>query len=88
VLSFPAGYQDPEVSTTYLGDVIVSYPRALSQAEQRGHAVREEIQLLVVHGILHLVGHDHGESKDKAERWEAQSAILEQLDISSDVLGG
>jgi probable rRNA maturation factor len=88
VLSFPAGYQDPEVSATYLGDVIISYPRALSQAEQRGHSVEDEIQLLVVHGILHLVGHDHGDPTDKAKMWAAQDAVLVQLDISFDILGG
>jgi len=88
VLSFPAGFQDPDVSATYLGDVIISYPRALSQAEQRGHTVEDEIQLLLVHGILHLVGHDHGEPTDMAKMWAAQGAVLEQLNISLDILGG
>ena len=88
VLSFPAGYPDPEDRATYLGDVIISYPRALFQAEQQGHPLEDEVQLLIVHGILHLVGHGHGEPMDKAKMWAVQGAILKQLDISPDIIGG
>ena len=59
VLSFPAAESDPETGTPYLGDILISIPRAKQQAEAAGHSVEDEVQLLVVHGTLHLLGHDH-----------------------------
>ncbi len=81
VLSFPAGEADPETGRSYLGDVIISLPRAIAQAHERGHPVESEVQLLVVHGILHLLGHDHAEPAEKAAMWAAQTEILESLGI-------
>jgi probable rRNA maturation factor len=68
----------PEAGT-YLGDVIVSYPRASEQAEHLGHPVEEEMDLLVVHGILHLLGYDHATADEKAVMWSRQDAILKEL---------
>jgi probable rRNA maturation factor len=48
-------------SMLLLGDVIVSAERAVSQAESYGHSLEREIAFLVVHGILHILGHDHGD---------------------------
>lgn len=87
VLSFEAGYQDPETNMTYLGDIIISYPQAKAQAESRDHTLEDEIQLLVVHGTLHLLGYDHGEPDQKAHMWTAQAAILKRLGISEQVVG-
>lgn len=83
VLSFPAGDGeiDPETGVLYLGDIIISYPRALEQSTAAGHPVMHEIQLLVVHGVLHLLGHDHAEPEEKAEMWAAQRAALLVLGI-------
>jgi probable rRNA maturation factor len=63
----------------YLGDVIVSYPRAVAQAAEQGHPVEQELNLLVVHGILHLLGYDHAEEEEKAIMWARQEAILQAL---------
>ncbi|MES0359276.1 MAG: rRNA maturation RNase YbeY, partial [Anaerolineales bacterium] len=71
VLAFPAGFTDPDTGHTYLGDVIISFPQAKSQANKRRHPVEAEIQLLVVHGVLHLLGYDHFESEDKEIMWSA-----------------
>jgi probable rRNA maturation factor len=60
----------------YLGDVIVSYPRAVAQAIEAGHPVEQELNLLVVHGLLHLLGYDHAEEEEKARMWSRQEAIL------------
>lgn len=60
----------------YLGDVIVSYPRAAAQAEAHGHPLEEELHLLVVHGMLHLLGYDHAGEEEKAAMWARQAAIL------------
>lgn len=79
VLSFPDGEIDPDTQELYLGDVVISYPRALAQSAAAGHAVDVEVQLLVVHGVLHLLGYDHSEAQQKADMWAAQAAILENL---------
>jgi len=79
VLSFPSDEMDPDTGNRYLGDVIISYPQAEAQAQAGGHHVAEEIQLLVVHGILHLLGHDHAGEEQQHEMWTAQAEILAQL---------
>jgi probable rRNA maturation factor len=63
----------------YLGDVIISYPRAVQQAREQGHAVELELDLLVVHGILHLLGYDHATVEEKALMWSHQESILSGL---------
>ena len=63
----------------YLGDVIVSYPRAQEQAEQFGHPLEQELDLLIVHGILHLLGYDHATPDEKALMWSRQETILKEL---------
>ncbi len=82
VLSFPASEPDPETGVLYLGDVIISVERAREQAETGGHPLEAELQLLVVHGVLHLLGHDHAEAGEKERMWAAQSAVLARLGLS------
>ena len=81
VLSFPSDEIDPETGNRYLGDILVSVQRALEQAKAAGHAVESEIQLLVVHGVLHLLGHDHVEVEEKTLMWKAQAEILTDLGL-------
>jgi len=83
VLSFPAGEEiDPDSGAPYLGDVILSLARAKSQAEAGGHHLKDELQLLVVHGVLHLLGYDHDSEDEKARMWSAQAEILSSLGCS------
>ena len=79
VLSFPAGELDPDSDELYLGDVVISVPRAQAQATTGGHSYLEEMQLLVVHGVLHLLGHDHGELEEKQRMWALQSKAVIEL---------
>ena len=83
VLSFPASETDPETGTRYIGDILISMPRAQAQAEAAGHPLEWEVQLLVVHGILHLLGHDHAEPEEKARMWKAQAEILETIGLGN-----
>ena len=76
VLSFPSGDTDPDSNRLYLGDVVISYPRAQAQGEAGGHPVEAELQLLVVHGVLHLSGYDHVEEQGKSRMRAAQAEIL------------
>lgn len=82
VLSFPASETDPESGRRYLGDVLISVPRAEEQARVAGHGLEAEAQLLVVHGTLHLLGYDHAEADEKARMWKVQAKILTSLGLS------
>ena len=81
VLSFSSNEIDPETGRQYLGDIIISYPHALVQAEKANHPIANEIQLLIIHGVLHLLGYDHSGHADKQIMWEQQNRLLELLSI-------
>ena len=81
VLSFPADELDPDSGMRYRGDVIISFPRAEEQASAAKESIQDELQLLVVHGVLHLLGHDHAEPDEKERMWAAQAGALERLGV-------
>jgi len=81
VLSFPSEETDPDSGHMYLGDIAISYPRATEQAASAGHDVDSELQLLVIHGMLHLLGYDHSTADQKAEMWQLQERLLGLLSI-------
>lgn len=80
VLSFSATegetFVTPDDEPPYLGDVIVSFPTALAQAEARGESVDDELRLLVAHGCLHLLGYDHATPEEEAAMWALQAQAL------------
>lgn len=82
VLSFPSGEVDPDTTNFYLGDVVISLPRAQDQASTEGHSLADELQLLVVHGTLHLLGYDHAEIEEKKIMQDAQDNILNLLGLN------
>jgi len=67
VLSFPVGRKGPD-GGFYLGDIVISVPVAERQARALGHSTDRELETLVVHGFLHLVGRHHGASISREER--------------------
>lgn len=77
VLSFPS--EAIEAGLRYFGDLALSLPRAAAQAKAGGHSLKAELQLLVVHGVLHLLGHDHATRRQQARMWAAQAEILTNL---------
>src|SRR5512133_2706943 len=81
VLSFPASETDPETGARYLGDILISIPRAQSQADAADHPLESEVQLLIVPGMLHLLGYYHAEPEEKTRMWEAQAEILDSLGL-------
>lgn len=85
VLAFPADFHDPDTDGPYLGDVVISYPQAESQAEAGGHQVEDELQLLTVHGVLHLLGYDHLDPEEKAAMWGLQDQVLNALNLDLSV---
>ena len=74
----PAFAYPPEEPTP-LGEVIISYPQAQRQASERGVPVDQELALLIVHGVLHLAGHDHLEPGEEAEMQAKERAALETV---------
>ena len=66
VLAFPAG------SGPLLGDIVVSVPYARRQARRRGEAVSREVDRLLVHGFLHLLGYDHETDRGEMDALEAR----------------
>lgn len=86
VLSFPSGEVDPDTQANYLGDIVISLPRAQEQASSEGHPLVDEMQLLVVHATLHLLGFDHMEPADKLKMQAAQDNILRQLGLKLTII--
>ena len=85
VLSFPAADDviKPGTEAGYLGDIAISVPVAAQQASAMGHEVIAELQLLLIHGILHLLGHDHMTEEEKDRMWMLQRHALEQLGLDN-----
>lgn len=82
VLSFPAADEvDPDTRHPYLGDIIISLPRSIDQAEKAGHTLQAEVQLLIIHGILHLSGYDHTTTELKEAMWQKQSYFLARCGV-------
>lgn len=67
VLSFPSPSPDGG-----LGDIAISADRAREQAASHGHALIAELQVLLLHGVLHLLGHDHEADRGKMRRLETK----------------
>jgi probable rRNA maturation factor len=87
VLSFE-NVPDPDfpevapVMTDHLGDIIIAYPVALAQATVSGHTTLDELILLAVHGLLHLLGFDHDTPKNREKMWAAQHRIMASLGLA------
>lgn len=91
VLSFPleedlAGSVEPDViggpQERMLGDIVISIDKAVAQAQEYGHSLERELAFLTVHGMLHLLGHDHeGDSGEAKIMREEEKRILGALGI-------
>ena len=67
---------DPGPEPGLLGDVVLCPQVAAEQAEKAGHSTQDELELLCVHGILHLLGYDHAEPEEHAVMFGAQDQLL------------
>ena len=79
VLSFPADEGDDLLAPPdgFLGDIMISIPRAREQAKALGHSTEREILFLTVHGVLHLLGYDHMRPEDEQIMLPVQRSIVE-----------
>jgi probable rRNA maturation factor len=78
VLSFP-DWTNGDEGLRYFGDVVIAVPVAEAQANAAGHDLSDEMALLAVHGVLHLLGHDHAGRAERAKMEAAQREILAAL---------
>ena len=81
VLAFPMdelrpGLVNEEPEEGVLGDLVLCPAVAERQGETAGHGTQAEVDLLTVHGILHLLGYDHAEPDEKAEMFGLQDKLL------------
>jgi probable rRNA maturation factor len=70
------GRDSDEPEPVLLGDVVLCPQVAVAQAKQHGHSTQEELELLTVHGVLHLLGYDHAEPDEEAEMFGLQNELL------------
>lgn len=70
-------FQAPPGTENWLGDIVISLPRARRQAREAKHSMDDEVRLLAVHGLLHLLGYDHGEPDDETRMDAMTRRILE-----------
>lgn len=80
VLSFPLEGLTPEGKRN-LGDIIVSLETASRQAEELGHSLEQEVKILLIHGLIHLLGYDH--TTDQGEMEAKEREILRRLEEDS-----
>ncbi|MHB1575104.1 MAG: rRNA maturation RNase YbeY [Candidatus Dormibacteria bacterium] len=83
VLAFPtaalvpgSGFRLPPGGAASLGDIVIAIPVALEQADELGSDPQEELRLLAVHGLLHLLGHDHHDREEAARMTQATRQLL------------
>ncbi|NOZ13570.1 MAG: rRNA maturation RNase YbeY [Acidobacteria bacterium] len=77
VLSFPDGENLPGSGDVFLGSIAISVERAGVQAEEIGHSLEEELNFLILHGLLHLLGYDH--EVDQGEMLRLQQELKAAL---------
>ena len=70
----------PHIQPEMLGDIVISLPVAARQAREAGHSLGRELERLLVHGLLHVLGYDHERSPQEARRMERKERqLIERL---------
>ena len=88
VLSFPLGEDgvfdvDPDTGRIMLGDIVISAPKAMEQAQEYGHSLMRELCFLAAHSMFHLLGYDHEVSAEEEKiMFDKQSRVLKKLGIT------
>ncbi|HZU07861.1 MAG TPA: rRNA maturation RNase YbeY [Chloroflexota bacterium] len=78
----PERFAQPAGMPVHLGDIVLSWPRAVAQAAEYGHPVEREAAYLLVHGLLHLLGYDHEAPADAQVMRAREEAVLGALGLS------
>ncbi|HEY8501032.1 MAG TPA: rRNA maturation RNase YbeY [Clostridia bacterium] len=73
---------DMEDGMLFLGDIVVSVPKAIEQAKEYGHGNERELAFLTLHGLMHLLGYDHESPQRDAVMEEKQERILSEIGLT------
>ncbi|MFQ5989410.1 MAG: rRNA maturation RNase YbeY [Candidatus Methylomirabilales bacterium] len=76
VLAFPQQQGLPSPQPHLLGDVVISVETAARQAKAHGHSLAQELAMLLIHGILHLLGYDDSTPATRRRMWAEQARLL------------
>lgn len=76
------GDMDLDNKSILLGDIVISIAIAQKQAEEYGHTFKREIAFLTTHGVFHLLGYDHNDSRNEKIMMDKQKAVLEKLGLN------
>ena len=76
VLSFPMDMPETPGEAVTLGDIVISPVVAADQAKTQGHSIEHEIYILAVHGLLHIIGHDHADKSEEKIMFDLQEKIV------------
>lgn len=83
VISFEGEDNDcfvsPKNDISYLGEIFICYAKAEKQAKMNGHFVKKEIDILLIHGLFHLLGYDHIKDEDYAVMRKKEEKVLKEL---------
>ena len=74
------GFVNAPDDKSHLGEVIISYPQAVRQAEEHNHPVEREMVILMIHGILHLLGYDHDIPERTQKMRNRESDVLKMIE--------
>lgn len=91
VLSFPMGEngeydENHETGAKILGDIVISMPRAVEQAQTYGHSLEREVGFLTAHSMLHLLGYDHEKGGlDRVRMREKEERVMQSLGLPASV---
>ncbi len=75
-----APFVAPPDGIMHLGEVIISHPQAVIQAEEHQHSVKREIAILIIHGVLHLLGYEHDKPELEREMRAREAEILSYIE--------
>ena len=92
VLSFPFYTREDITSGAVpeqmiLGDIVISFEKAVAQAKLYGHGKRRELAFLAVHGALHLLGYDHANAEEEKIMEDKQEGILKNISLPKNING-
>lgn len=74
-------FVEPPDGVLHLGEVIISLPQAVIQAEEHRHSVKREMAILIIHGVLHLLGYDHEKPEQETLMRAREKEILSSLEV-------
>jgi probable rRNA maturation factor len=69
----------PPDGISHLGEIVISYPQAVYQADQKSHDIRHELLILIIHGVLHILGYDHEQPEEEKVMNAKEEEVLAKV---------